>query len=98
MQFADVAEPMLRALDRDEPQWNGDLAAHIRAAIEAEAQAADRSQGLAAVIDYFYRGPAARALDAWCKKNGGLIRYEDLANYQTRIEQPLALDWHGYTS
>lgn len=95
--FAEVAEPMLRAMDRDEPRWNADLARHIRQSIEAEMNAGDRSRGIQAVIDYFHRGPAAHALDKWSKENGGLIRYEDLANHTTHVEEPLTINYRGYT-
>ena len=97
MTFAQVSGPMLRALDRDEPAWNGDLARHVKRAIEAESRAADRKRGLAAVTDYFHRGPAARQLAEWSAENGGLIRYEDLANHVTRIEEPLAVEYRGFT-
>lgn len=91
--FAEVAGPMLRLLDRDEPSWCANLTRHLRAAMEAESKAADRRAGIKAVIDYFYRGPAARQLDKWSKDNEGLIRYEDLANHQTHIEQPVSASY-----
>jgi gamma-glutamyltranspeptidase len=49
------------------------------------------------VADYFYRGPLAREMDAWMQANGGLIRYSDLADHVTRIEEPLSIDYRGYT-
>jgi gamma-glutamyltranspeptidase/glutathione hydrolase len=97
LRFGEVAQPMLRALDHDEPRWYGDLAKHLRRAIEAEQKAADRHGGIQSVIDYFYRGPAAQELDDWSKKNGGLIRYEDLAAHQTHIEAPVSIHYRGYT-
>ena len=46
--------------------------------------------------DYFYRGPIARELDEWCRANGGLIRYPDLAGHVTRVEEPASIDYRGY--
>ena len=61
--------------------------------IEAEKAAGnDRKRGVRLAADYFYRGPIAREIDAWMKKNNGLIRYTDLATHVTRIEEPLS---HG---
>lgn len=57
----------------------------------------DRRRGLRAVADYFYRGPVARDIDQWSKANGGLLRYSDFARHQTHVEDPLAVDFKGYT-
>src|SRR5262249_28497670 len=35
-------------------------------------------------------------LDAWCRANGGLIRYSDLATHVTRVEEPVAVDYRGF--
>ena len=39
----------------------------------------------------------ARNIDAWCREHGGLLRYSDLATHVTRIEEPAAIDYRGYT-
>jgi gamma-glutamyltranspeptidase / glutathione hydrolase len=96
--FADVAAPTLALLDLHRAKWHADLAATLRRLIEAErGSAGDRSRGLRLVADYFYRGPLARELAAWCEANGGLIRYQDLATHVTRVEQPVSVDYRGYT-
>ncbi len=46
---------------------------------------------------YFYKGEVAKATDAWMKKNGGLVRYEDFANYEIKLRQPVVSKFHGYT-
>lgn len=97
VRFADVAQPLLRALDHDEPRWYGELAKQIRRALVEEQNAQDRSRGIHSVIDYFYRGPVAKELDDWSKKNGGLIRYDDLAAHQTFIEAPVSIHYRGFT-
>jgi gamma-glutamyltranspeptidase/glutathione hydrolase len=96
--FAEVAEPALRLLDRGKESWHADLARTLRRLIEAEKAArGDRLRGLRLVADYFYRGPIARELDAWMRANKGLIRYSDLATHTTRVEEPVAVDYRGYT-
>ncbi len=96
--FADVAAPTLAILDRRKAAWHGDLAVTLRRLIEAEqGSSGDRRRGLRLVADYFYRGPLARELAAWCEANGGLIRYNDLATHVTRIEEPVSIDYRGYT-
>ncbi len=96
--FAEVAQPTLRILDQGRAEWHADLARTIRRLIDAEkASPNDRLRGLRLAADYFYRGPIARELDEWCRANGGLIRYSDLATHVTRIEDPVSVDYRGYT-
>jgi gamma-glutamyltranspeptidase/glutathione hydrolase len=96
--FAEVAQPTLKILDKGGKAFHKDLAVTIRRMIEAEkASPKDRQRGLHLVADYFYRGPLALELDAWMKTHGGLIRYSDLASHVTRIEEPLTVDYRGYT-
>jgi gamma-glutamyltranspeptidase/glutathione hydrolase len=95
--FAEVAAPTLRLLDQHQAEWHADLATTIRRLIAAEkASPNDRRRGLRLVANYFYRGPLARELDEWCRNNGGLIRYTDLATHVTRVEDPVSLDYRGY--
>jgi gamma-glutamyltranspeptidase/glutathione hydrolase len=96
--FAQVATPTLQILDRHASSWHADLAKTLRRLIEAEGAApADRRRGLRLVADYFYRGPLAHEIDAWCRANGGLLRYTDLATHVTRVEEPAHTDYRGYT-
>lgn len=57
----------------------------------------DRQVGLRAVSDYFYRGPIAKEIDEWSRKNGGLLRYTDFAKHHTRIENPRSMKFRGHT-
>jgi len=96
--FAELARPTLAILDRHNNGWQPDLANTIRRLIEAEkASPDDRRRGLRRVGDCFYRGPVARELDGWSRANGGLIRYADLAAHVTRVEDPVSIDYRGYT-
>jgi len=96
--FSDIAEPTLRILSRRNEQWHKNFAITIRRLINAEkAAGGDRKRGLRLVADYFYRGPIAREIDEWCRKNGGLLRYTDLAIHITCIEEPVKINYRGYT-
>ncbi len=98
LRFEDVVGPTLQILDRRELAWHPRLARTLRRLVEAERQApADRLRGLRLVADYFYRGPIAREISAWSAENGGLIRFSDLATHVTRIEDPVSVDYRGYT-
>lgn len=96
--FAEAVAPTLQILDRKAIDWHPRLAATLRRLVEAERFSPDdRLRGLRLVADYFYRGPVARDIAAWSEKNGGLIRYEDLATHVTRVEEPASVDYRGYT-
>jgi len=53
-----------------------------------EHKGADRAAGLARVRDGFYRGEVAAAIDAFSRERDGLLRREDLAAYETWLEEP----------
>lgn len=96
--FAKAASPVLRLLDAGKELWHADLARTVRRLAEAEsASGGDRRRGLRLVADYFYRGPIARELDAWCREHGGLIRYGDLARHVTHVEEPVTATYRGHT-
>ncbi len=46
--------------------------------------------------DDFYRGETAGRLVADMRRDGGLIRLEDLAAYRVIERRPVTFDWHGY--
>ena len=79
---------------------NADLGRLIRHLMEAERQAlaagGSRSDGIRAARDAFYKGEPARAVDRFFREQEGIVRYEDLANYESRWEEPLGTDFHGY--
>src|SRR5258708_3827182 len=67
---------------------------------EAEKKAlssgAKREAAIDAVRDYFYRGEIARKIDAFSKANGGLLRYEDMAAFRLKVEEPASTTFRGY--
>lgn len=46
--------------------------------------------------DAFYRGKLARLTADFYEKNGGLLRYDDLASYQPEEGSPIRTDYKGY--
>ena len=76
-----------------------DLARTLRAMAAAEKKArpgSGRTEGIDAVRDYFYRGEVARKIDAFMQANGGLLRYDDLAAFRLKPEEPAAGTYRGY--
>ena len=56
-----------------------------------------RKDAIDAVRDYFYRGEVAQKIDAFSKANGGLLRYEDMAAFRIKPEEPASVTYHDYT-
>jgi gamma-glutamyltranspeptidase/glutathione hydrolase len=46
--------------------------------------------------DVFYKGELARAMDAYMKKNGGFLSYEDLASHTSDWVEPVSINYRGY--
>jgi gamma-glutamyltranspeptidase / glutathione hydrolase len=76
-----------------------DLAATLRAMVEAEKKAKSdgksRAEAINAVRDYFYRGEIARKIDIFSKANNGLLRYEDFAAFKVEPEDAVAVTYRG---
>lgn len=74
-----------------------DLARTLREMASAEKQNAskDREARIEAVRQYFYRGPIAQRISAFCEKAGCLLRAGDFAAYHAKIEQPLSTTYRG---
>ena len=77
-----------------------DLARTIRSMITAETKALargrSREEAIGAVRDHFYRGPIAREIARFVERDGGLLRYGDLASFRLQVEQPLETEFHGH--
>ena len=77
-----------------------DLARTLRSMAEAEKKAlaagASRTAAIDAVRDYFYRGDIAHRIDAFCRQNSGLLRYEDMAAFHLEPEDAVSTTFHGY--
>jgi gamma-glutamyltranspeptidase/glutathione hydrolase len=78
--------------------WYDDLARTFRKLIDAEQNArGTREQKLQAVADRFYRGDIADSLDAWYRSIGAFFTREDLARHVTEVEEPVTINYKGYT-
>lgn len=77
-----------------------DLARTLRSMVEAEKKALaagkSREQAIDAVSDYFYRGEIAHKIDAFMKANHGLLRYDDMAAFRLKPEEPVSTEYHDY--
>lgn len=75
-----------------------DLAGTIRRLIQAERDCTgDRDRKLAAVHDYFYRGPIAREIADYHAANGGFMTFEDMAEFEVPVEDSIQVGYRGYT-
>ncbi len=89
-----------------QPDWAAALSQTVEAEDLALRGGLDRHQALRAARDIFYRGPIALAIARFAaetavpdhsgRANHGLIGYEDLAEYSTRVEQPVSIDYRGF--
>ena len=79
---------------------NADLGRLIRYMMEVEQRAlaagGSRSEGIRAARDAFYRGDPARDVDRFFREHGGIVRYDDMAGYESRWEEPLGTTFNGY--
>ena len=66
------------------------------AAVEKKAHG-NRAAKIEAIRNYFYRGPVAKAIGDFSAKNGGLLRYEDMAAFHAEIDTPRTTTYRGYT-
>ncbi len=107
MSFEQVVAPTLAMLDERRPapqapakgqEWYPNLAATFRKLIETERQTpGTREQKLQAARDRFYKGDIADALVAYYIENGGFLRKADLVAHETRVEDPVTVQYRGYT-
>jgi gamma-glutamyltranspeptidase/glutathione hydrolase len=103
MPFEQAVGPTLALLDAvgqpaERRAWYPRLAVTLRKMIETEqATAGSREDKLQAAVDRFYRGDIAEDLVAWYLEKGGFLRKEDLAAHVTRVEDPVTVDYRGYT-
>jgi gamma-glutamyltranspeptidase/glutathione hydrolase len=85
---------------QDGQMWkNPDLARTFRRLVEAEQEAMPqgRQAALKAARDRFYKGDIAREMAKFSEDSGALFRYEDFADYSAKVEEPVSVDYHGYT-
>lgn len=74
-----------------------DLARSLQYMVDAERaqQSAGRDAGLLAAHNAYYKGDIAAAIARYHKANGGLLDWDDLAEYQPRLEPTASIRWRG---
>ena len=74
-----------------------ELAASLQYMADEERAAAGRGReaGLEAARRAFYRGDIASAILRYHRENGGLLAAEDLAEFRSRVEEPVRFDFEG---
>ena len=98
MTFAEVSRPVLRILDAGGQNWYDELATTLRRLIERESlTAGSREEKLKAARDRFYKGDIGKQLVDYYKEKGGFLRLRDLNEHRTLIEDPVSIDYRGYT-
>ena len=91
-------KPVLAILDAGGEDWYPNLAKTFRKMVEAEQEEkGSRDKKLQAARDRFYKGDIAEQLVAYYEANGGFLTREDLAAHVTREEEPVHIDYRGYT-
>ena len=90
--------PEGRPLNAGEKLRNPGLARTLKKMVEAEQGhwKQGRRAALLAARDRFYKGDIAQTISQFCQRNGGLYRYEDLAQYSVQLEDPVSVDYRGY--
>ncbi len=75
-----------------------ELAQTIKEMVAAEARAAGRGRagGIRAARDAFYKGEIARRIADYHAREGGLLTYEDLAEFQAEVSPALRTTFHDY--
>jgi gamma-glutamyltranspeptidase/glutathione hydrolase len=95
---AAVFLPEGRPLQVGELVYQRDLARTFRRLIAAyeEGGRQDHAAGYRAARDLFYRGEIAREIAAFSEQNGGLLTYDDLAEFSVRLEPPIKVTYRDY--
>ena len=96
--FEEISLPVLKILDAGSEAWHPKLAVTLRKLVEAEQKTqGSREKKLTAARDRFYKGDVATELEAWYIATGSFLRKKDLAAHVTRLEDPVSVDYRGYT-
>ena len=72
------------------------LSLMAQAEAKALAEGKTRQVGIQAARDVFYRGDPARRMVESLKYLGGLYTYEDFAEYESPLEEPISTTYRGY--
>ena len=101
--LAEVILPSLALLDAGTEVWHPKLTVTLRRMVEEEEMTpGSREEKLQAATDRFYgrnkhRNDIADELEAYYIEQGGFLRRADLAAHRTTIEDPVTIEYRGYT-
>ena len=101
--FEEIVGPTLSLLDAGEEDWHPRLAITLRRMVEEETiSAGSREDKLQAATDRFYgrnkhRNDIADELEAFYIEKGGFLRKADLGAHVTTVEDPVEVNYRGYT-
>lgn len=90
--FAEVFLPGGQPPAEGEVFKNPALARTLRVIADAAAEGGSKR-----AADAFYRGDIARTIDAFVRRHGGYLRYEDLAEHTSEWVEPIGAAYRGCT-
>ena len=99
----EIVAPTLALLDKGTESWHPKLAATLRRMVDEEQiTSGSREEKLQSATDRFYgrnkhRNDIADNLEAYYIEKGGFLRKTDLAAHATTIEDPVTVEYRGYT-
>ena len=103
MTFEEIIAPTLALLDAGGADWHADLAITLRRMVEEEHRTSgSREEKVQAASDRFYgrngvNTDIADALEGFYIDKGGFLRKADLAAHVTLVEDPVSVEYRGYT-
>jgi gamma-glutamyltranspeptidase / glutathione hydrolase len=101
--FAEIVAPTVELLEAGQESWHPRLAVTLRKMVaEEETCSGSREQKIQAACDLFYgrgrkQSSIADDLEAFYIEKGGFLRKADLAAHKTRIEEPVSVQYRGFT-
>ena len=100
--FEEIVAPTLALLDAGAEEWHSKLAVTLRRMVEEEQiTSGSREEKVQAASDRFYGrnggSDIADDLEAFYIEKGGFLRKADLAAHVTLVEDPVTVDYRGYT-
>ncbi len=101
--FEEIVAPTLVILDEGNAEWHSNLAVTLRRMVDEERKTSGtREEKVQAASDRFYGRNGAESdisdeLEEFYIEKGGFLRKSDLAAHTTLIEDPVTVEYRGYT-
>lgn len=101
--FEEIVAPTLAILDEGNAEWHSNLAVTLRRMVDEERKTSGtREDKVQAASDRFYGRNGAESdisdeLEEFYIEKGGFLRKSDLAAHTTLIEDPVTVEYRGYT-